>query len=124
MSETISISTMMDQIIKASVSTLISFVREQLITHWPYVVIFFSIIIAGVILQIIMLRSGRHSKLPAGFNSLVGSLVCLIFFLILLTIGYWLFGTQVIDEIWFAIFGVVAFPITGLFLRAIGFWYY
>jgi hypothetical protein len=115
---------MLDEIIKSMVSRVYFFTREQLVAHWPYVVGFFIFVIAGVILQIIMLRSGGHSKLPAFFNRLVGSLIYSIFFLIQLSISYWIFGTRVVDEIWFTLFGIISFPITGFFLRAIGFWYY
>jgi len=115
---------MIDQTIRLTVFQLYFFAKEQLITHWLYVAGFFAFIIAGVILQIIMLRGGGHSKLSPGFNRLVGSLTYLMFFLIMLLISYWLFGTRVIDEVWIILFGILSFPATGFFLRAIGFWYY
>ena len=120
----LNLSSILDQMIRTTISELWSFAKEQFMAHWPYVVGFFVFIVAGVILQIIMLRSGRHNKLSAGFNSLVGSLTYLMFFLILFLISYLIFGTQVVDDIWFAIFGALSFPATGFFLRVIGFWYY
>jgi len=115
---------MTDEIIKSIVSQSYSFAKEQFIIHWPYIIGFFVFIIAGVILQIIMLRSGGDSKLPAFFNRLVGSFTYSIFFLIQLSISYWVFGAQVIDDVWFTLFGIISFPVTGFFLCAIGFWYY
>ncbi|MDP1884219.1 MAG: hypothetical protein Q8L10_02520 [Candidatus Moranbacteria bacterium] len=115
---------MADEAIKSMVFQLIVVIKEQLIAHWPYVIIFFALIIAGVILQILMLSGGGQSKLSVGFNRLIGSLTYSIFFMIILSISYWIFGVQVIDDIWFAIFGILSYPATGYFLRAIGFWYY
>lgn len=115
---------MLDQIIRLIVFQLYSTVKEQLITYWPYAIGFVVFIIAGIILQIIMLRGGGHSKLSPGFNRLVGGLIYSIFFLIMLLISFWIFGTRVIDEVWFTLFGILSFPATGFFLRAIGFWYY
>lgn len=115
---------MLDQIIRLTVSQIHSFIKEQLITYWPYVIGLVVFMIAGVILQILMLRGGGHSKLSPGFNRLVGSLTYSMFFLIMLLISYWIFGTRVIDEVWFTLFGILSFPATGFFLRAIGFWYY
>lgn len=115
---------MIDQIIKNTISQCGPIVREFLLAHWLYFFGFFAVVIAGIVLQIIMLRSGGQCKLPAFFNRIVGSLTYLTFFLIFLLIGYWIFGTRVIDDIWFSIFGILSFPATGFFLRAIGFWYY
>lgn len=91
---------------------------------WPYIIIALIIILAGVILQILMLRSGGRRTLSPGFNRLVGSLTYLLFFGLMFIIAYWILGTQVIDKMWLAIFGALAFPATGLFLWAIRFWYY
>lgn len=52
-----------------------------------------------------MLKSGNHNKLSASFNSMVGSFTYSIFFLIYFLLSYWVFGTQVIDEIWLIVFG-------------------
>ncbi|MFA6077338.1 MAG: hypothetical protein WC735_04680 [Candidatus Paceibacterota bacterium] len=124
MSEPLDITLMIDKMIRSVIIELWFFAKEQLLIYWPYVFGFFIFVVAGVVLQIIMLRSGGHSKLSAGFNRLVGSLTYFIFFLIFFSISYWVFGSQVVDSIWFAVFGALSFPTTGLFLRAIGFWYY
>ena len=62
---------------------------------WPFIVGFFLVIIAGVILQILMLRCDKRNKLSANFNRLVGSLYIVILVLIT-TIVYLIFGTRVI----------------------------
>jgi hypothetical protein len=99
-------------------------IKELLAANLLYVIGFLAFIVVGVILQVIMLRSGGNTKLPAWFNRLVGSLTYSLFFLIFLGISYIIFGTQVVDKIWFTIFGLLAFPTTGLFLCIIGFWRY
>lgn len=124
MVEPINLSSMLDQMIRMALSTLLLFAKQLLMTYWPYILAFFVIVIAGVILQIIMLKSGTHNKLSAGFNRLVGSLTWSALFLMYLSISYWIFGTQVIDKLWFTLFGSLSFLSTWLILRAIGFWYY
>jgi hypothetical protein len=71
-----------------------------------------------------MLRSGKRNKLSPWFNRMVGSLTYSLFFALFIVIFYLILGNQVIDEIWFALFGAISFPLTGWFLRWIGFWYY
>ena len=124
MPESLNLQSILDQMIRIVVSDIWSLSKQLFLAHWPYVIGFLVIIIAGVILQIMMLKSGGHSKLSAGFNSLVGSLTYSIFFLIYFLICYLIFGTQVVDDIWFALFGTLSFPSTWLFLKSIGFWYY
>lgn len=103
---------------------ILELLKTFFILHWRYILLFLVFIIAGVLLQIRMLRSGRHNKLPAWFNRLVGSVTYFLFFSVMTTIAFWIFGEQVIDKGWFAIFNLLAYPMTGFFLRAIGFWYY
>lgn len=124
MVEPINISLMLDQGIRIAVSIVLSFAKQLLIAYWPYMVGFFVIVMAGVVLQIIMLKSGTHNKLSGSFNRLIGSLTWSAFFLMYLSVGYWIFGTQVIDKLWFTLFGSLSFPSTWLILKAIGFWYY
>ncbi len=114
----------LDQFIRTAVSDFWSLAKQIFFMYWPYIIGFFVIVIAGVILQIFMLKSGGRSKLSAGFNSMVGSLTYSLFCLIYFSICYWIFGTQVVDDVWFAVIGAISFPSTGWFLRAIGFWYY
>jgi len=90
---------------------------------WPYIIIFILIVIAGVIIQIIRIKKDRIKKLSPGFNSLVGSLTYSLSFGLLFIITYFIIGTRVLDEIWFIIFGAISFPLTGWFLRKIGFWF-
>jgi len=108
----------------AYISAFSTVAKHIWLQYWPYVIIFIIIIIAGIILQILMLRSGRHNRLSPGFNRLVGSLTYFFFFGLLFIITYWTFGAQIVDELWLAIFGAIAFPVTGIFLRWIKFWYY
>jgi len=91
---------------------------------WPYAIGFSVFVIAGMILQTLMLRSGGRSRLSPDFNRMVGSLFYGIFFVLQLIIAYLIWGPQVIDEIWFAAFGAISVPLTWIFLRVIGFWYY
>lgn len=110
-----------DGIIKSLVSTLWFWTKE----YWIYITIFVVLVIIGVIVQINMMKSGGHrNRLPPAFNRLVGSLTYWFIFWIQVVIAYWIFGNQVIDDLWFLIFGGVAFPVTKLFLVKIGFWYY
>ncbi len=124
MSDAFNLQSILDQAIRTLVSDLWSLAKQMFFIYWPYIIGFLIFVIAGVILQIFMLKSGGHSKLSAGFNSMVGSLTYSLFFLIYFGICYWIFGTQVVDDIWFTVIGAISFPSTGFFLRAIGFWYY
>jgi hypothetical protein len=124
MSDSFDLQSILDQFIRTAVSDFWSLAKQMFFIYWPYMIGFLVIVIAGVTLQIFMLKSGGHSKLSAGFNSLVGSLTYSVFFLIYFGICYWIFGTQVVDDIWFAVFGAMSFPSTGFFLKSIGFWYY
>lgn len=124
MQELINYSEFKRNIISSTFSQLRPMLGDLFLAHWLGICIFFGVIIVGVILQIAMLRSGGHSKLSAGFNSLVGSITYSIFFLIYFGVGYLIFGVRAIDEIWLTVFGLLAFPSTGFFLRIIGFWYY
>ncbi len=117
-------SSILDRAIKSEFYSDIPIVKTLWLTYWPYIIGFFVFVIAGVVIQILMLRSGHRNKLSAGFNSLVGSLTYSLFFLIQLLICYLIFGAQVIDDIWFTTFGAISFPATWAFLNAIGFWYY
>ncbi len=110
--------------IKTAINMIYSIVKILLPSIWPYLLIFFAIILSGVIFQIIMLRGGTRNRLSPGFNRLIGSLTYLFFFCLMLTLSYLIWGTLVIDEIWFIIFGLISYPVTKLFLRKIGFWYY
>jgi hypothetical protein len=116
--------TLLDQIIHNTILNLWSIIKTSWPSLWPYVLGFALFIVGGIILQILLLRSGRRNKLSPAFNSLVGSVIWTIIFLLLLGAGYLIWGSQVIDEIWFAIFSTLAFGLTWLFLVAIGFWYY
>lgn len=124
MTESFSIQSLLDQFIRTAVSDFWSLAKQMFFMYWPYIIGFFVIVIAGVILQIFILKSGGRSKLSAGFNSMVGSLTYSLFCLMYFSVCYWIFGTQVVDDVWFAVIGAISFPSTGLFLRAIGFWYY
>ncbi|MCC7356754.1 MAG: hypothetical protein IT410_04065 [Candidatus Doudnabacteria bacterium] len=118
------INSLLDQIIHNTILNFWAIIKTSWSSLWPYVLGLAVLILGGIILQIIMLRSGSHNKLSAGFNSLVGSLFWFIFFAILLGIAYVVFGPQVIDEIWFGLLSMIAFFLAGGFLRLIGFWYY
>jgi hypothetical protein len=124
MSDTLSPQSLLEQMIHSMISGLWYIAKHIFTLYWPYIIGFFVIVVAGIILQIIMLKSGSRSKLSSGFNSMVGSFIYSIFFLIYFLISYWIFGTQVVDEIWFTVFGSLSFPSTWYFLRGIGFWYY
>ena len=113
-----------DRIVDALASHAWAAAKYVIPNYWPYLLVFFTIIVGGVILQIIMLREGGHeNRLPSEFNSLVGSLTYWSFFWGQAVVMYKIFGPQVVDDIWFAAFGILAYPGTKLFLRSIGFWY-
>jgi len=114
----------MDKIVKATVSQLWATLKLWWPSLWPYAIGFALFVIGGMVLQILMLRSGGHSRLSPGFNRMIGSMFYGIFFVLLLIIAYLIWGSQVIDDIWFLIFGTISFPLTGFFLRTIGFWSY
>jgi hypothetical protein len=95
-----------------------------ILSTWPYLLVLFLIVVGGVILQILMMRVGGYgNRLSSGFNALVGSLTNAIFLGLILLVAYSIWGTQVVDETWFALIEALAFSATWIFLRAIGFWY-
>lgn len=116
--------TVADLMVKAFVAGVWSFAKVAWFLWRPYIIGIAVIIVAGVAWRIIMLRLGGHNKLPPGFNRLVGSLTYFVFSVLIFAIAYWIWGGRVIDEMWLPIFGALSFPLTGLFLRRIGFWYY
>jgi hypothetical protein len=124
MYDSLNLQSILDQFARTAVLDFWFLVKQIFLVYWPYIIGFLVIVVAGVILQIFMLRSGGRSKLSAGFNSMVGSLTYSLFFLIYFGVCYWIFGTQVVDDIWFAVIGTISFPSAGCFLRAIGFWHY
>jgi len=115
---------LMDSILNSFVLGLWNSIKIIWLSFWPYIIIFILFILAGVIWQIIILRTDKRKKLSAAFNSLVGSLTYFLFFGLLFIIFYFIFGSRVVDKIWFVIFGTASFFITKRFLRWIGFWYY
>jgi len=115
---------LMDSILNSFVLGLWDSIKIIWLSFWPYIIIFILFILAGIIWQIIKLRTDKRKKLSAAFNSLVGSLTYFLFFGLLFIIFYFIFGSRVVDKIWFAIFGTASFFITKRFLRWIGFWYY
>jgi hypothetical protein len=115
----------MQEQIASTVVSLLRSITALIWSHfWPYIIGFFIVILAGVILQILMLKGGGNARLSPGFNRLLGSITYLFFLALVALIAYLIWGSEVIDETWFVVFGVIAFPLTGLFLRLIGFWYY
>lgn len=113
-----------DETTRLLASVFISIAKQISLTYWPWIAGFLTLVFAGVIVQIIMLRGGGHSKLSPWFNRLAGSVFYGIFFSLELAISYFIWGYGVFDEIWFAVFGLISFPVTKLFLLKIGFWYY
>lgn len=78
-----------------------------------------------IIAQIILLKVSKgRSKLPAEFNVIAGTVLYIIFFFLYFAIAYNIFGSQVVDDNWFDLFGILSYPTTWVFFRAIGFWYY
>jgi len=124
MGQLVSSSNVMDLVVKSFISGIWIAVETMWVNWWPFIIGFIGVVVIGVILQIIMLRLSNYNKLSPRFNRLVGSLTYIIFFVSITAIAYLIFGTAVIDEIWFGIFGIIAFPLVKVFLRAIGFWYY
>lgn len=124
MSDVLSLQDLLDQMIRLVISGFWVLIKNMLSAYWPYITGFIVFVVAGVILQIIMLKSGRKNKLSGGFNSMVGSFTYSIFFFIYFLLSYWLCGVQIVDEIWFTVFGAAAFVSTWYLLRGIGFWYY
>lgn len=118
------INRLMDSMERSFVLGIWGAVKIIWLAFWPYIIIFTLFILAGVVWQILIFQSGKRNRLSPGFNRLVGSLTYFFFFALIFIIAYWIFGTQVIDELWLAIFGAIAFPVTGLFLKFIGFCYY
>ncbi len=113
-----------EEVAKIAASIVIAIVKQLWFYFWPVIIAFLFIIISGIILQSLMLRSGGHSRLSSGFNRLAGSTVYSVFLILITAVAYQILGSEVIDESWIALFGLISFPLTGLFLRAIGFWYY
>jgi len=103
---------------------ILDLLKKFFLLYWRYILLFLVFIIAGVLLQIRILRNGRHNKLPAWFNRLVGSVTYSLFFALMTAIAYWLFGPQILDKGWFMIFNLISYPMTKFFLIKIGFWYY
>jgi hypothetical protein len=115
---------MFDQIIKGTVHQLwLSLPVWWMAFRW-YIIAFVVIVIGCMAWQMILFRSGSKKGLSSDFNKMIGSLFFGIFFLLQLGVSYWIWGSQVIDDIWFAIFSATSFAFTGIFLRAIGVWRY
>ncbi len=81
------------------VSTVVNVVKNFLFSNWRYILLFFAVLGAGMILQILMLREGRHNKLPAWFNSLVGSVFYFIFLVLIKQLPRCLTGLDSIPTI-------------------------
>jgi ABC-type Fe3+-siderophore transport system permease subunit len=113
---------MQDNIAEGFILCLKLFFSTVWLNYGPYIVWIVVILVLGILLQILLKKSDRRNQLPTGFNILVGSLVNLAFSFLVGFISYKIWGNQVIDEYWFAIFGLISFPLTWLFLRLIGFW--
>jgi len=58
------------------------------------------------------------------YNKEIGSLTNRIIFLLIFVFAYKLFGTNVFEDIIFAIFGLLSFMLTKVVLNLIGIWRY
>jgi len=114
----------LDKSINIIVFSVVDAAKQFWFSYWLYIILFLVALIICMILQILMLRGDRHSKLPGWFNSLVGSLTYSFFFILMVSVSYSIWGPSVIDDSWFVLFGTSAYPMTKLFLIKIGFWYY
>jgi len=54
----------------------------------------------------------------------VGGFVKKLFLLLFVYFGFKYYGTSIANDLCLAIFDIVAYILTGWFLRAIGFWWY
>jgi len=113
-----------EEVAKFVALMVIAVVKQLWFYFWPVIVALLLIIVAGVILQILMLRTGGHTRLSPGFNRLAGSTFYSVFLVLITAVAYQIWGSEVVDETWISLFGLISFPLTGFFLRAIGFWYY
>ena len=113
-----------DAFIKSIVSNLWTFIKAVWVAYWPYIIIFFVLVFIGMAWQIIWFRTGSNKKMPRWFNALVGSIFYWFFFYLVVTILYFIFGSQVIDGIWFAAISYPIYRLNKIFLKWIGFWKY
>src|SRR6056297_226835 len=80
------------------------------------------IIFTLIIFFIFYLQSSGIMKFSSGVNEGMGSLFYRMFFILIFIVLYFVFGTDVIDEMIFWIIYFVSYKLTGVFLREIGFW--
>ena len=93
--------------------------------YWPYILL---ILVLIVVYELLTWNGGWHfnsrNGFSPGFNRLVGSGVFLLYSSIFYGFIHFVFGNSVYVQIWPYIVHALAFPLTWLTLRKIGFWVY
>lgn len=83
-----------------------------------------GVLMVATLIIVLQLCIGGKNIMPSYVNSFVGKIMRWFFIVAIFSAAYTILGPQVIDETWFAIFGVIATTVTGLFLIKINFWQY
>ncbi len=94
--------------------------------YWPYILLELAVI---VVYELITWNRGWHydsrNGFSPGFNRLVGSGVFALYSGIFLAFIHFVFGVNIyLEQVWPYVLHALAFPLTWLTLRKIGFWVY
>ncbi len=108
-----------ESITRSIFDSIQNFVVTQVSAHW----LSFAISL-GIILAIIVIQSIGWYRFSSGVNSVIGSIVYHVLFWSLVALCYWIFGTQIIDEIWLILFWAIGYRFTKVLLKSVGFWLY
>jgi hypothetical protein len=102
------------------------FVSMLWISYWPWIIL---LIVVIVVYELLTWNGRWHYNSRNGFspsfNRLVGSGVFLLYSSIFLAFFHFVFGDDIyLEQIWPYIVHSLAFPLTWLSLKKIGFWVY
>lgn len=94
--------------------------------YWPYILIILALI---VVYELLTWNGGWHynsqNGFSPGFNRLVGSGFFLLYSTIFFGFIHLVFGNNVyLDQMWPYVIHALAFPLTWLTLKGVGFWVY
>lgn len=94
--------------------------------YWPWILLLLVLI---VVYELLTWNGGWHynsrNGFSPGFNRLVGSGVFTLYSAIFFAFIHFIFGTNVyLEQLWPYVVHALAFPLTWLTLRRIGFWVY
>ena len=111
---------------KSAAGTFWQLVTMLWSTYWPYILL---LLVLVVVYELLTWNGGWHynsrNGFSPGFNRLVGSGIFLLYSSIFFGFIHFVFGDNVyLEQAWPYVVHALAFPLTWLTLRKIGFWVY